>query len=218
VARGWLRGRGLEIGALDAPFPLPSSAAATYVDRLPVAELRHHYPEIAADALVAVDVVDDAETLQTIASSSQDFVIASHVLEHCEDALAALASWVRVLKPGGAAVVVVPDKRFTFDAGRPTTSLAHLVADHAEGAGRSREQHYLEWVTLVEGVAADRARQRAGELQQSGYRIHFHVWDLAAFAELLAHCAGPGGLPARVARLSRNRSENVALLVKTRDA
>jgi ubiquinone/menaquinone biosynthesis C-methylase UbiE len=40
---------------------------------------------------------------------SVDFVIANLVLEHVPDPLAALGEWLRVLRPGGYAYVVVAD-------------------------------------------------------------------------------------------------------------
>jgi hypothetical protein len=63
-----------------------------YVDRKDVGELRREYPELADEELVDVDVVDDGETLGTVADSSQDFVVASHVLEHAQDARGTLES------------------------------------------------------------------------------------------------------------------------------
>jgi SAM-dependent methyltransferase len=41
-------------------------------------------------------------------ASSYDAVIASHVLEHLEDARAAIEDWMRVLRPGGLLIVGVP--------------------------------------------------------------------------------------------------------------
>jgi SAM-dependent methyltransferase len=214
VARGCLRGRGMELGALHSPFPVPRRVHVTYLDHLPVAGLRLHYPELAQLALVPVDVVDDAETLATVADSSQDFVIASHLLEHCEDPIGALGHWLRVVRLGGVVLVAVPDQRFTFDSTRPVTSLGHLVRDHSEGPAASRSSHYREWALRVEGVAAEHVAARAAELEASGYRIHFHAWNFDALAELLEHCAARFG-GARILRLRRNRHENLAVLRRT---
>jgi ubiquinone/menaquinone biosynthesis C-methylase UbiE len=214
--RPYLHGSGIELGALHAPFRVPRTACVTYVDRLPADELRQHYPELSAQPFVAVDVVDDAETLEVIASSSQNFVIASHVLEHCEDPIGALCNWLRVLKPGGAVMLAVPDKRYTFDTRRPITPLAHVIRDHVLGPSASRATHYEEWVQVVEGRSDPSLSERAQELAASGYRIHFHVWDFDALAELLDHCASRVET-AHVACLSRNRSENLAVLTKDGD-
>jgi len=210
-----ISGHGLEIGALHSPFKLPRSAHATYVDRLPASELRHHYPELDCEALVDVDVVDDAQTLATIPTSSQDFVIACHILEHCEDPIGAVYSWLRVVRPGGVVLLAVPDKRFTFDNLRPTTPLDHVLQDHLEGPTLTREDHYLEWVRLVERVPENQAESRARQLRESRYSIHFHVWDRNALSQLLEYCVNGTTASAKLSKLSRNRSENLALLVKT---
>lgn len=212
LARELLRGRGLEIGALHAPFPLPPGASAVYVDRMPVEQLRAHYPELGDAPLAPVDVVDDAETLASFEPESQDFLVASHLLEHCEDPIGALLRWLRVVRPGGIVLLAVPDRRFTFDRDRAPTALAHLVRDHDDGPEASRAEHYLDWVRAVEGRSGDDARERAEALRRARYSIHFHVWDHDALAELLEHCLGLPGAPAARLRLRRNRSENLAVL------
>lgn len=42
-------------------------------------------------------------------SESQDYLHASHVLEHMLDPMDAILDWMKVLKPGGYLVVTVPD-------------------------------------------------------------------------------------------------------------
>jgi SAM-dependent methyltransferase len=52
----------------------------------------------------------DAMLLQTVADESYDFVHSSHCLEHLVDPKVALANWIRVCKPGGHIVVMIPDE------------------------------------------------------------------------------------------------------------
>ena len=52
----------------------------------------------------------DAQELAGVADESFDFVHSSHCLEHLRDPRAGLASWFRVLRPGGHLVVTVPDE------------------------------------------------------------------------------------------------------------
>jgi SAM-dependent methyltransferase len=52
----------------------------------------------------------DAQTLPEVSDETFDFVHASHVLEHVPDPAAALATWLRVVKPGGYVVVLIPDE------------------------------------------------------------------------------------------------------------
>src|SRR4051812_24637479 len=149
LARAYLAGSGLEIGALHLPLPVPRRARVSYVDRMTSDELRHEYPELASYDLVDVDVVDDGQTLATVPDGSVDFVVANHFIEHTEDPIAALANHARVLRPGGVLFLAVPDKRRTFDAARPVTPLEHVVHDHIAGPVGSRRGHYEEWATLV---------------------------------------------------------------------
>jgi SAM-dependent methyltransferase len=186
LANNYLTGEGIEIGALFNPLVVPRGCHVRYVDRLPVDELRRQYPNLADKPLVPVDVVDDGERLGTVPDASQDFVIANHFLEHCQDPIGALVNFFRVLRPGGVAYLTVPDKRFTFDVHRPVTTLDHLKRDHAEGPDWSRDDHYLEFARLAHGSSTDEeARVVAADMAARGFSIHFHVWTQKEFLELL---------------------------------
>jgi len=116
LAARYLRGDGLELGALNLPLRLPAGARVRYVDRKAVPE--EDWPEMAGQGFAPVDVVDDAQTLATVPDGSQDFVVANHVLEHLEDPIAALEAFARVLRPGGVAYIALPEHERTFDAPR----------------------------------------------------------------------------------------------------
>src|SRR5262245_33339264 len=185
LATYYLRGSGLEIGALHNPLRVSSRAKVRYVDRLPVAGLRAQYPDLRDKKLVHVDVIDDGERLDTIGTATQDFVIANHFLEHCQDPIRTLESFFRVLRPGGILYMAVPDKRFTFDHNRPVTPLAHLLRDHAEGPGWWRRGHYEEYVAHVHRPkTAEDARGIVQDMMTRGYSIHFHVWTQKELLEL----------------------------------
>ncbi|MBK7817374.1 MAG: hypothetical protein IPJ60_07250 [Sphingobacteriaceae bacterium] len=94
-ATKYLKGNGIEIGALHIPLQLPQSARVKYVDRMSKPDLRHHYAELANYDLVDVDVIDDGEKLSTFIDGSLDFIIANHMLEHCKAQLILLK---RILK------------------------------------------------------------------------------------------------------------------------
>lgn len=188
IAGRYLKGKGIEVGALHAPLEVPAGVTVSYVDRLPVAELRKQYPELATANLVEADIVDDGENLASIPDSSWDFVIANHMIEHCQDPIGTLENFLRVIKPGGVLYMGVPDKRYTFDIDRPLTSLDHLIRDHTEGAGWSRRSHFEEWVRLVDKTLEQDVAARIQYLLDINYSIHFHVWTFETFSELLKYC------------------------------
>jgi predicted SAM-dependent methyltransferase len=185
IAKRYLAGDGIEIGALHNPLPVPKAARVRYVDRLPVSELRAQYPELEQEPLVGVDVIDDGERLATIGDATQDFVVANHFLEHAQDPIGTLLSAYRVLRPGGVLYLAVPDKRRTFDSGREVTQVDHLLRDHDEGPEISRREHFVEWARLVDKVSADEVARRAEQLMEQDYSIHFHVWTQRELLELL---------------------------------
>lgn len=193
-----LQGAGLEIGPLHQPLAMPPHARVKYVDRMRTDELRHEYAELADWDLTEVDIVDDGETLATIPAESQDFIVANHFLEHCEDPIGTIATHLGKLKPGGILFYTVPDKRYTFDFRRSVTSLEHIVRDADQGPEWSRSDHYREWCRFVHGKestgtaeqanSADWIKGKARELEEARYSIHMHVWTQAEFLQLILTC------------------------------
>lgn len=187
IARRVLRGEGIEIGALHRAFPVPPGVRVRYVDRMSQHELRRQYPEMENAEFVPVDIVDDGERLVRFADASLDFVIASHFLEHCQDPIGAIENFLRVLRPGGVAYIIVPQHENQFDRDRPVTTLEHLLRDHREGAQWSRRRHYEDWVRIGLKVSDDEAwaLNRIEHYLKLDYSIHFHVWDAPALLNML---------------------------------
>lgn len=52
----------------------------------------------------------DAQFMESVADNSLDFVNSSHCLEHLRDPAEGLRNWLRILKPGGYIVALVPDE------------------------------------------------------------------------------------------------------------
>ena len=214
LASRFLRGQGIEIGALHKPLWLPPDACAHYVDRKSVPELRREYPELDGLPLVPLDVVEDGERLETIEDNSLDFVIANHFIEHTQNPLGTIEQHLRVLRPGGVLYMAVPDKRQTFDRDRPLTDLEHLLRDYREGPHWSRRMHYEEWARYVDPIIHGfrRVEERSKELEAADYSIHFHVWTPETFRETLALCLDRLGLPLRVAAMEQNQTEFITVL------
>ncbi|MBW4518388.1 MAG: class I SAM-dependent methyltransferase [Scytolyngbya sp. HA4215-MV1] len=115
IAGAFISGTGIEIGALHNLLKISNTAKVKYVDRISNEELRQHYPELKDLLLVELDIIDNGESLASIKNNSQDFVIANHFLEHCENPLGAIQNMFRVLKPEGTLYLAISDKRFTFN-------------------------------------------------------------------------------------------------------
>lgn len=181
-------GRGLEIGALHRPVPVPPGVRVDYVDRRTHVELQADYPELGPEQLVVPTVVTSAETLDGVADHAYDFLIAGHVIEHMRNPIGALASWARVVRPGGLIYLIVPEKRTTFDAHRVRTTLEHLILD-AQRPSRERDyEHYLDWALHVHGKRCEEALADADRLFDADYSIHFHVFQPDDIVDLVEWC------------------------------
>lgn len=135
------KARGLEIGALMRPIVTRSMGPIEYIDRATTEELREWYSrqeQVDPAQIVEVDHVWGTQTLLECVGGQRayDYVVASHVIEHVPD----LLGWIReisaVLVDGGIASFVVPDKRYTFDVLRRTSSNAEIVDAYVRGLRR----------------------------------------------------------------------------------
>jgi predicted SAM-dependent methyltransferase len=214
IAFQYLKGEGIEVGALHAPLQVPEGVKVHYVDRMSVSDLRQQYPELAAVNLIEADIVDNGETLSSIADNSWDFAIANHMIEHCQNPIGALENFLRVIKPGGLVYLGVPDKRYTFDIDRPLTSLDHLIRDYKEGPEWSKLGHYDEYVRLVDKFPEEQVAGRMQHLLDIDYSIHFHVWTAETFPELLAYCQEKLSHRFEIENLHENFGELIVILRK----
>jgi predicted SAM-dependent methyltransferase len=218
LASRFLRGAGLEIGALHSPLPVPALCRVRYVDRYSVEELRREYPPLAAVPLVPVDVIDDGEKLETIEPESQDFVIASHFLEHTQDPIGTIRRHLHVIRPGGLLFVAVPDKRFSFDVKRPVTTLKHLYRDYEEGPAWSYLDHVREYAEYW-NFANEPHEEYVRRLVETNYSIHFHVWTQDDFLEMLIDIRRRLALPFNVEAFSNGDiGEAIAVLRKSSES
>lgn len=217
----FLKGDGIEIGALHQPLDvsdLPISRIR-YVDRLPAEQLRLQYPELKDEAFVAIDIIDDGQVLGTISNESLDFIIANHLIEHCDNPLGTFEHWLSKLRPGGIIFMAVPDQRKGWDERRPVTSIQHIIDDYrATSSDRKARNfhHFKEWVELV-GNIHDPAHVQW--LIDIDYSIHFHVFTFESFRDLLAYGRERMALPIRIIKAvppSEGSWESVFVLEKTR--
>lgn len=183
LARKYLSGTGVEIGALARPVPVPH-AEVLYYDRATEVELVELFPHV-MEWLVPLDGMAELESLCPIADRSKDFVIACKVLEYTSNVLASFHAMYRVLKPGGIAFVSVTDKRRTVDCHRPVTTLGQLAADYVHGPAATWSIHHEEWANFVEHGAGNDMDMRLQLVVQHAQRTRQHVWTPVAWMELL---------------------------------
>ena len=142
-AQRYLRGlHGLEIGGASH---VDFGVNVINVDRSASMDTVYKRHEIKrAGYARPVDLVASGEALP-IGDDSVDFVLASHVIEHMPDPIAALLEWTRVARY--YLFLVVPHRDRTFDRDRPLTPLTELVERHEAGFDSGEDRHWSVWNT-----------------------------------------------------------------------
>ena len=136
--------KGLEIGALNSPIiqleDVVDRGEIFYLDHLSTDELREKYradTSVNIDNIVKVDFIcPDGDLVKAVAGIQFDYIVASHVIEHVPNVLKFLQDAAKILKPGGQLFLIIPDKRFTFDAERPETTFGTVLDSFLSGDTR----------------------------------------------------------------------------------
>ena len=193
LANKYIKGSGVEIGALHSPLPVDNKQVnIKYVDRKPVDVLREHYPELKDELLVQPDIIGEAEDLSVLPDSSQDFIIANHLLEHSPNPIKVLQEFHRVVrKYSGIIYLALPNTRAdaSYDKDRDITTLEHLTKDYYMGDSARKLvdfKHFLEWAIHAGKIDnIEKALEKAKERYAEEYSIHYHVFSPGTFVSLL---------------------------------
>ncbi len=189
----FLNGSGVELGPGHHPMPIPfPGVSVRYVDRWQPEENLALFTNIEAGATFPKpDIVAnlDVDLLSGLDDESQDFVIASHLLEHLANPLAQLEEIHRVLKPGGVVLVLLPDRRHTFDRKRSATPLEHLIAEYRDRVSIVSDEHMEDYLrkTGVWDPSWTLEQQREQFELNRQRSIHVHCWAQDEFAPVLEH-------------------------------
>jgi SAM-dependent methyltransferase len=135
--------------------------------------------------------IREATDLNGIPNESYDFVLSSHSLEHIANPLKAVQEWKSKLKPGGLFILVLPDKRLTFDSHRTYTSFEHLLEDFRQNRGEDDHTHFNE--VLEVGHYSVVTNEYEEELRKKVYNnfenrcVHHHVFNFELIDQILQY-------------------------------
>jgi SAM-dependent methyltransferase len=117
----------------------------------------------------AWDIGDgDAMLMNDVDDESYDFVHSSHCLEHVNDPHVALQNWVRICKPGGHILVIVPDEDLYEQGVWPSTYNFDHRWSFTIGKAQSWSPRSINVVELLQRVW-DRTDILKVELLDNGY-------------------------------------------------
>lgn len=204
------------MGAGARPFPVPDHVRIGYGD----IRNRESLESFFQSSEVKTGDKIDAQTFAGLDASSLDFVISAHVIEHLRDPVGSIVHAIRILKPGGVLILVVPDLPCTFDRNRPETTVEHALQDYQDGGESTTHQAYEEHLRYVHPYLTNEhypeieiQRQAAeGTKRWRDFDIHFHAWTRRGFEMLLA--AATGLAPFDVEAAESVQNENIFVLRK----
>lgn len=133
----------------------------------------------------------EGNDLRKVENGTYDFLLSSHNLEHFANPLKAIEEWKRVLKPGGVMLLVLPDRRYTFDHRRSVTTFQHLMDDFKAGMQEDDLSHLDEILRLhdfsMDPLCGGSEQFRERALRNFENRcLHQHVFDEQLLKEIFA--------------------------------
>jgi SAM-dependent methyltransferase len=156
-------GAGLEIGPLFSPLVMRGEANVRYVDIQSAADLREHSkgdPTVKLDEIVDADYVliqDDGSVLSVseaaAAGAPFDWILASHVIEHIPDLVAWFRDLSSIMSPGARLSLVIPDRRYCFDALRPPTTVGDILLAYDNRDTRPSTRAVFDYFSSVVTVS-----------------------------------------------------------------
>lgn len=193
----------LEIGALDSPTYDKAEVDIRYLDYADADQLARNgapHPRYRRERLVDVDFVCPSTTYAHTIVQPVDLVIANHVIEHIPDTIRWLEQLSAILSETGCVFLSVPDKRYTFDICRQTTTFVDVLRCHRDAMTKPSLYHILESLYFYRPVKADSA------------------WDGSAAALLNERRFSPREALARAEREAAKDYSDVHCHVYTRDS
>lgn len=183
IVGNFCRGQGVEIGPGNNPRCNPERTV--FVDKFPV-----------KDAWWGkVNIVSDASRLP-FDDGLFDYLLASHCLEHMPDTIGTLKEWLRVIKPGGRLIQILPHSGRTWERPRSLSTLEHHIRDHANKVDlydftdwdefeRALRQGPRAWIDDPEAQLPDGTINKRWAVENGHF--HYHAWNQEVFVDVLKY-------------------------------
>ena len=118
----------------------------------------------------------DAGLMEGVKDEAYDFVVSSHCLEHVTSPLEALKNWVRIVKPGGHVVIIVPDEDLYEQGVFPSTNNSdHKFTFTLHKATRSWSSHSRNLLPML--MQLEDAELLKAEKLDGTHRYSQPRWD-----------------------------------------
>lgn len=130
----------------------------------------------------------EATDMHIIASEKYDFVLSSNNIEHIANPLKAVSEFIRILKRGGVLVLVVPNKKYTFDHDREDTLFEHVKKDYENNVSEDDLSHLDEILAKHDlnmdiKMSFEEFRNRSNDNYHNRC-LHHHVFSIGLLRDI----------------------------------
>ena len=226
---------GFEIGAFDLPMVEPNEGLCVFGDYRTKEELQAlaaNAPGHNPDFVQQVDY--DLRNGYDQIDGPFDWIAAAHVIEHIPDVIGWIKSLDRLLKPGGRLLLIIPDKRYTFDHHRRVSTVTDFVTTHRQQLTRPSYGQVFDHIYYATTVpdpeflwrGADipapprnfaTAHTEATRTESEYVDCHCSVFTPESFMSCFFHLAAAGTVPLEVGEIvstQRGHPDFSAILFK----
>jgi SAM-dependent methyltransferase len=177
------KGNGVELGALYWPTPLTQDHNILYSDIRTRDESLKFYNDKAppveqSPGMIDIDFKIGLNDFCIDCPKELDFFISNHCIEHVPLPQIFLKAVEIVLRPGGVAMITVPDAQKIYDRPRARTRVTDFYG--------SIDSKRLEYIYHVEGIKNfNKAYIRLQEIKENGEDPHLWTFDLSTIQSVL---------------------------------
>ena len=127
-------------------------------------------------------IINDAVNISLVQNNHYDFCFSSHALEHIANPLKAINEWLRIIKPNGSIIIVVPEKSCCFDHKRNYSKFSTLLSQYEKNVGEddlsTLEEILLKHDLTMDPPAGDLHAFRQRSLNNFNNRcLHHYVYN-----------------------------------------
>jgi SAM-dependent methyltransferase len=175
---------GLEIGACDLPTVPKEGGKCEFADFRSREEMIHLWNLPSEEVVPVKYILQRQSKIHFQIKKKFDFVVLCHVIEHIPNVIGYINDLHNLLNPGGIILIACPDKRRTFDASRPSTTIEHLLDDYYNNCNYPSLEHILEFSKAASEELMQKSTNSPKEFYEwccknfeSGLAdAHCHVW------------------------------------------